>query len=269
MHYGIEIVPLGPFADPKNVVRFARAAEAAGWEGITLWDHLLFPYGVGDPWVTLAAVAGATKHMRLISGVAPLPRYQPHLLARTLTALDILSSGRVIFGTGLGVAWDLTPFGVSGDDKIRAAMTDEGLDLLTRLWAGEEVTSHGHYPLESVCLTPSPIQQPRIPIWIGGESRAALRRAARWDGWIMGTIDEQCQITNPPEKIAAQVATIMSHRSSAAPFDIGITCVSQAGETDRARAYQQAGATWWFEAIFGTRASLEELLERVIAGPPR
>jgi alkanesulfonate monooxygenase SsuD/methylene tetrahydromethanopterin reductase-like flavin-dependent oxidoreductase (luciferase family) len=68
-------------------VRLAQAAEAAGWEAIAIWDHLLFPYGAGDPWVTLAAVAQATSRLKLITAVAPLPRYRPHVLAHTLTAM--------------------------------------------------------------------------------------------------------------------------------------------------------------------------------------
>ena len=157
MRYGIEVVPFGDFSDPRAIVRLAQAAEDAGWEAIWIWDHMLIPYGAGDPWVTLAAVAAATTSLKLCTGVAPLPRYRPHLLARTLAALDILSAGRVIFGTGLGIAPDFTPFGEPGDDKTRAAMTDEGLDLLARLWSGEPVTHHGRfYTAEEVCLVPDP-----------------------------------------------------------------------------------------------------------------
>jgi alkanesulfonate monooxygenase SsuD/methylene tetrahydromethanopterin reductase-like flavin-dependent oxidoreductase (luciferase family) len=111
MRYGIEVVPFGAYSDPREVVRLAQAAEAAGWEALALWDHVNFPYEAGDPWVTLAAVAAATRRLKLITAVAPLPRYRPHLLARTLAALDILSEGRMVFGTGLGVAFDLAPFG--------------------------------------------------------------------------------------------------------------------------------------------------------------
>jgi alkanesulfonate monooxygenase SsuD/methylene tetrahydromethanopterin reductase-like flavin-dependent oxidoreductase (luciferase family) len=270
MHCGLEVIPFGHFSDPRAVVKVAQLAEDAGWQGLWLWDHLVFPWAVGDPWMTLAAVASATKTMKLITGVAPLPRYRPHLLARLMTSLDLLSAGRLIFGTGLGIPSDFTPFGEPGSAKTRAAMTDEGLDLLTELWSGEEVTHRGQfYRAEGVRFLPTPVQRPRIPIWIGGDSPAALRRAARWDGWIMGTIDEQCNVTKPPAQIAAQVATIRQHRNTSDPFAVAIDGTSKAGDGALAREYGDAGATWWFEAIFETRGPLEAQIERIKDGPPR
>lgn len=269
MRYGIEVVPFGVYSDPRKVVRLAQAAEAAGWEALALWDHINFPYGAGDPWVTLAAVATATRRLRLITAVAPLPRYRPHLLARTLAALDILSEGRVVFGTGLGVAFDLAPFGDPTDAPTLAAMLDEGLELVTALWSGEPVTRQGRfYRAEAAQLVPAPLQQPRIPIWIGGDSPAALRRAARWDGWIIGTIDEQRQITKSPERLAEQVATLRQNRANGRPLEVAVDGASPAGDDTLPRAYAQAGATWWLEAIFGSRGSPEEMLARVSAGPP-
>jgi alkanesulfonate monooxygenase SsuD/methylene tetrahydromethanopterin reductase-like flavin-dependent oxidoreductase (luciferase family) len=270
MQFGIEVVPFGEYSNPRAVVELAQAAEAAGWEGIWIWDHVLFPYGAGDPWITLAAVATATARIRLVTGVAPLPRYRPHLLARTLTALDILSQGRLIFGTGAGVDFDFTPFGEAADARTRAAMLDEGLDLLAGLLSGEETTHQGsHYTAQGVRLVPSPLRQPRIPVWIGGDSRAALRRAARWDGWIIGTIDEQQRITKPPEHLARQVASIRRQRADDSPFDVAVDGTSAAGDDGAlAREYADAGATWWFEGIFGSRGSHAEMLQRIHAGPP-
>ncbi|NJN19261.1 MAG: LLM class flavin-dependent oxidoreductase [Oscillochloris sp.] len=269
MRYGIEVVPFGAYSDPREVVRLAQAAEAAGWEALALWDHLLFPYGAGDPWITLAAVAAATSKLKLISAVAPLPRYRPQLLARTLVALDLLSSGRLIFGTGLGVAFDNEPFGDPSDPPTLAAQLDEGLEFICRLWTGEPVTHQGRfYRAENAQLVPTPQQQPRIPIWIGGDSRAALRRAAHWDGWIIGTIDEQCQITKMPQQLAEQVAFLRSFRNNHAPFAIAVDGVSVAGDATLPHAYAQAGATWWLEAIFGSRGTITEMLARVNAGPP-
>jgi alkanesulfonate monooxygenase SsuD/methylene tetrahydromethanopterin reductase-like flavin-dependent oxidoreductase (luciferase family) len=269
MRYGIEVVPFGAYSDPGEVVRLAQAAEAAGWEALALWDHVLFPYGAGDPWVNLSAVAQATRRLKLVTAVAPLPRYRPHLLARTLAALDRLSDGRVIFGTGLGVAFDLEPFGDPTDAPTLAAQLDEGLELVTRLWSGETVSHHGRfYHAEAAQLVPTPAQQPRIPIWIGGDSRAALRRAARWDGWVTGTVDEQGQITKPPERLAEQVAVLREARGGAAPCEVAVDGISSAGDRALPEAYARAGATWWLEAIFGSRGSLDEMLARVSAGPP-
>ena len=143
MHYGIEVVPFGDFSSPLQIVQLAQAAEAAGWEGLWIWDHVLVPYGVGDPWITLAAVAVSTKSIKLCAGVSPLPRYRPHLLARTLVGLDLLSTGRIIFASGLGVTTDFAPFGEPADDKVRAAMLDEGLELLAGYLSGEEINFEG------------------------------------------------------------------------------------------------------------------------------
>ena len=269
MHHGLEVVPFGDFSDPRQVVPLAQAAEAAGWEGLWTWDHVLMPYGVGDPWITLAAVAACTKSIKLCVGISPLPRYRPHLLARTLAGLDLLSEGRVIFATGLGIASDFAPFGEPADDKTRAEMLDEGLGLLAGYLSGKEVTHHGkYYEAETVRLAPIPLQKPHIPVWIGGGSKAALRRAARWDGWIMGTVNEKSEITHPPEKIAGEVAYILQHRKEKLPFEIAVDGVTKAGERGLVRDYEQAGATWWFEAIHLSRGGLEELLQRIKAGPP-
>lgn len=270
MHYGIEVVPFGGYANPRLVMELAQAAEAAGWEGIVLWDHLLFPYGAGDPWVTLAAVAAVTERIKLCTGVAALPRYKPQALARTLAGIDLLSGGRVIFGVGAGVDFDFAPFGEATDAHTRAAMLDEGLAFVHGLLSGQPLTHHGrYYYAEGAQLAPGALQQPRIRTWIGGDSKAAYRRAAQWDGWIIGTVDEQQNITLPPEQLATRVQTILSQRTAAGPFDVAVDGCTQPQDRALVAEYASAGATWWFEAIFGTRGSHEELLARIKAGPPR
>lgn len=269
MRYGIEVVPFGAYAEPGPVVELARAAEAAGWEALAVWDHAHFWGGVGDPWITLAAVAAATERLLLVTDVVPVPRYRPHLLARSLHALDALSGGRVVLGAGLGVAEDLEPLGDHHDDRTRAAMTDEALDLVQRWCAGEIVTHEGpHYVSQGTQVAPRAVQSPRIPVWIGGWSRPALRRAARWDGWTVPTIDDECSVLRPPEEIARSVAYL--RMLDVGPgFDVAVSGATPAGERGLAPDYADAGATWWFEAVFGLRGSPEEMLDRVAAGPPR
>jgi alkanesulfonate monooxygenase SsuD/methylene tetrahydromethanopterin reductase-like flavin-dependent oxidoreductase (luciferase family) len=212
MHYGIEVVPFGQFCDPKVVMKLARAAEDSGWEGIWVWDHILFPHGVGDPWVILSAVAASTEKLKIVTGVSPLPRYPVHVLARIVTSLDILSRGRVIFGTGLGINCEFAQFGEPGNPRVRAEMLDEGLELINKLWSGEPVTHEGtHYTTKDVTCVPRPLQD-RIPVWIGGESTSALQRAAHWDGWIIGTINEKCEIIRSPEKLAEEILYIQKYR---------------------------------------------------------
>jgi alkanesulfonate monooxygenase SsuD/methylene tetrahydromethanopterin reductase-like flavin-dependent oxidoreductase (luciferase family) len=202
--------------------------------------------------------------------VAALPRYKPQLLARTLAGLDLLSEGRVIFGVGAGVDFDFTPFGEATDARTRAAMLDEGLGFLHGLLSGQPLTHQGrYYSAKGAQLVPAALQQPRIPTWIGGDSKAAHRRTAQWDGWIIGTVDEQQTITLSPAQLAERVAAIRSHRTSAGPFDIAVDGCTQPADSALVADYAAASATWWFEAIFGMRGSHEELLQRIKAGPPR
>jgi alkanesulfonate monooxygenase SsuD/methylene tetrahydromethanopterin reductase-like flavin-dependent oxidoreductase (luciferase family) len=274
MRYGIVIANLGDYADPRLTVRLARAAEAAGWEAFFVWDHLGFVRGVpsGDPYVILSAVAASTTRLKLGLAVTPLARRRPQIVANALASLDLLSAGRVIFGAGLGgVPEEFTAFGDPGDAKQRAAMLDEGLAILDGFWSGETVTHRGpHYVVEGVSLEPLPLQRPRIPIWIGGEGGPALRRAARWDGWLAPATshDGTPTMAKSPERIAEMVATIRRHRTTAAPFEVAIDGYSDAGDPTLPRAYGAAGATWWLESIHGVRGTLGEMLARVEAGPP-
>jgi alkanesulfonate monooxygenase SsuD/methylene tetrahydromethanopterin reductase-like flavin-dependent oxidoreductase (luciferase family) len=211
VRYGIEVVPLGTYAEPGPVVELAVAAEAAGWEALAVWDHAHFWGGVGDPWVTLTAVAAATSRLRLVTAVCPLPRYSPHLLARSVHALAAFSGGRVTLGVGLGVEFDLGAFGELRDDRTRASMADEAQGLVTHWCNGETVTHTGrHYTSAGTQIASRPTQSPRVPVWVGGSSRPALRRATRWDGWVIGSIDEAQNVTFPPENVAKDLAYLRS-----------------------------------------------------------
>jgi alkanesulfonate monooxygenase SsuD/methylene tetrahydromethanopterin reductase-like flavin-dependent oxidoreductase (luciferase family) len=146
MRYGLLAANVGAYSDPRNVVRVAEAAEAAGWEALLLWDHLAFVWGppAADPWVTLAAVAASTSKLRIGTGITPVPRRRPHVLAHQVATLDVLSGGRVVFGAGLGgVVSEFESFGEESDAKLRADKLDEGLDLLRRLWSGARVEHRG------------------------------------------------------------------------------------------------------------------------------
>lgn len=272
MHYGINVATLGDYANPRSVVPLAQVAEAAGWEGFFVWDHLAFAWGVpsGDPWVILAAVAQATTHMKIGTAITPLPRRRPHVLANTVATLDQLSAGRVILGAGLGgVPQEFTAFGEQDDPRLRAQRLDEALELLDRLWSGEPVRHRGaHYTVEHVTLAPLPLQRPRVPIWIGGESLPALRRAARWDGWVAAGDNERAEMVETPEQMAEKVSYIQRHRSPASPLDVALTgCSSPVGST-WVQDFAAAGVTWWLESLHGFRGTFDELRARVMAGPP-
>ena len=274
MRYGIVTANLGEYSDPRVAVDLARVAEAAGWEAFFVWDHLGFVRGVpsGDPWLILSAVAACTTRLKLGLAVTPLARRRPQVVANALTSLDLLSDGRAIFGAGLGgVPEEFTAFGEPGEAKKRAAMLDEGLTILDGLLSGEPVTHCGqHYSVEGVSLAPRPLQRPRVPIWIGGESAPALRRAARWDGWLAPATshDGTATMAKGPERIAEMVAEIRRHRTTKGPFEVAIDGYSEAGDSTLPRAYGEAGATWWLESIHDVRGPLGRLMARVKAGPP-
>lgn len=272
MRYGIDISILGGYAEPGLVVAAAGVAEAAGWDALFVWDHLAFAWGVpaADPWVVLAAVAQATTRLRLGPAVTPLPRRRPAVLATTVATIDRLSGGRVTFGAGVGgVPAEFSAFGEPAEVSDRAAMLDEGLDVVTGLWSGRTVTHAGRfYRVDGVTLAPLPVQRPRVPVWIGGASAAARRRAARWDGWVVGCDDEQGNMVVPPDRIAADAAGIASLRPAGGEFAIAVIGAS-AGPGDPVIAdYEHAGATWWLEHIHERRGSRAGMLARIAAGPP-
>ena len=274
MRYAIVTANLGDYADPRVVVRLARATEAAGWEAFFVWDHLGFVRGVpsADPWVVLSAVAATTTRLKLGLAITPLARRRPQVVANALTTLDLLSGGRVIFGAGLGGSpEEFTAFGGPGGAKQRAAMLDEGLTVLDGLLSGEKIAHRGpHYAVEGISLSPRPLQRPRIPIWIGGERAPALRRAARWDGWLAPATSQDGTPTmdKSPERIAEMVAEIRQYRKGDAPLEVAVDGYSRPGQPDLPRAYAAAGATWWLESIHDARGPLDEIMKRVEAGPP-
>jgi alkanesulfonate monooxygenase SsuD/methylene tetrahydromethanopterin reductase-like flavin-dependent oxidoreductase (luciferase family) len=272
MRHGIAVVPFGLYADPNYVVQLGQAAEAAGWESLFVWDHLAFTIGIpsGDPWVILSAIAQATDKIKIGTGVTPLPRYRPHVLANLLTTLDLLSNGRLIFGAGLGaIPQEFSAYGEDSEAKPRAIMLDEGLEIINQMMSGNPVNYQGqYYSVDNITLAPLPIQQPRVPIWIGGESPPALRRAARWDGWVIGVDDEQGNITKTPDELREQVSLIHSLRSDPnLPYEVALMGQAFGKGQSMTSEYESAGATWWLEIIAPLLGSHEEMLERIHVGP--
>lgn len=188
-------VNLSGVADPKDIIEYAVAAEEAGWDGVAHIDHLIDftaqqpdeHQPLNDPWVVWAAVAARTERITLASYVTPIPRRQPWQFARNLATLDWLSDGRVLLGAGLGAPWDFESFGQAYDQRTLAEKYEESLDVITGLWTGDQFSYDGdHYTVDDAILRPEPVQEPRIPIVIGGwwPFKAPFRRGARWDGII-------------------------------------------------------------------------------------
>jgi alkanesulfonate monooxygenase SsuD/methylene tetrahydromethanopterin reductase-like flavin-dependent oxidoreductase (luciferase family) len=277
MRYAIDVAPLGELADPTAIVRLARAAEAAGWDGLSTWDVLgaAMQAPAADPFVALAGVAAATERLQLILSVVALPRRRPQLVAQATATLDRLSGGRVVLGVGAGGdPEDFSLFGEDADRAVRIAKLDEGLGLVDAFLRGESVEHHGdHYQLSGAAACPTPIQDPRLPIWLGGMRPGALRRAAAWDGWIgIAVSDDGSSINLEPDAFARMVERVRAERAilgrSDSPFDVALFAYSAPGDRDTVRAYGDAGATWWLESLSPMRGSLDELLAIVEAGPP-
>ena len=280
MRYGLDIPTAGEYADPLTLADLAVEAEEAGWDGFFLWD-VLFAQGdmhtpVVDPWIALAAIASRTQRIRIGAFLTPLPRRRPWQVARQTVTLDRLSNGRLIFGAALGYqALDFTVFGEDFDLKRRAEQLDEGLAILQGLWSGDVFSFHGaHYQVEDALFLPKPLQTPRIPVWLpaGWPKRAPLRRAARWDGVYLMTVNQQTNALLIPDEIREIAALISGYRADAtAPFAIalnGTTPADQERGAEIVQPYAEAGATWWVEYEAEPKGMTAYRM-RIRSGPPR
>jgi alkanesulfonate monooxygenase SsuD/methylene tetrahydromethanopterin reductase-like flavin-dependent oxidoreductase (luciferase family) len=284
VHYGVSVPCFGIGVDAALVARWAATAEQAGWDGFFLWDHLFaFPPGpidLVDPWIALTAAACATTRIRLGTLVTPLPRRRPVVVARQTATLDRLSGGRLVLGVGTGVGpWEWDYCGEESDPAVRGAMLDEHLELLNRLWTGEPVRHEGRFyrvagPEWSALCYPPPVQRPRIPIWVGTwPGSRPFARAARWDGVVPMRTDGKWEVSDT----AGVVSRVRSLQVSDDPFDVAVPGETEPQDTERLRRYaghEDAGATWWVEAVHpwrygwteGAAWPLHAMLERIEAG---
>ena len=277
MNYGFVF----PGGEARAAAEFAQAAEKAGWDGFFVWEPV---WGV-DAWVSLAAAAMVTQRIRLGTMITPVSRMRPWKLASETATLDRLSNGRVILSVGLGALESgFAAFGEVTDRAQRAELLDEGLELLTRLWAGRPVRFEGkHYRVEvdeSNFLTPPPpppVQQPRIPIWVVGAwpRRKSMERALRYDGLlpnVMGADGKVRMSPATPDEVREMSAYVKERRAETTPFDIVLEGETPGADPAAAAAivqlYADAGATWWLEARW-TASDLAQVLERIRQGPPK
>lgn len=276
MQFGLIVQMTGALGYPLPLARLAREAESAGWDGFFIWD--VFggdsdaPAPVVDPWIALAAIAATTERIRFGTMVTPLPRRRPWRVAREAVSLDHLSGGRLILGVGIGEGpEEFARFGEETDPRLRAEMLDEALEVLTGLWSGEPYSFHGrHYRIDRATLLPCPIQQPRIPIWVGGTwpRKPAFRRAARWDGIFPFGLHGNLTL----DEIRAMVAFVRAQRPSEAPFDVMVGGDAPFDDPARAREilaeYGEAGVTWWTEGIGEWRGDVDAMAAFIRGGPP-
>jgi len=203
MRYGFYLPTRGRTATPEDLEILVRRGEALGFASVMIADHIVFPSvvtskypytvsgvfpGQGDALEQLALmafIAGKTERLRLVTSVMILPYRNPVATAKTLATIDVLSRGRVTVGVGVG--WLREEFEALGaaDFDRRGAVSDEYLRIFKALWTESPVSFAGEfYRFDDVRCLPEPVQKPHPPIWIGGHSKAALRRVARLgDGW--------------------------------------------------------------------------------------
>jgi alkanesulfonate monooxygenase SsuD/methylene tetrahydromethanopterin reductase-like flavin-dependent oxidoreductase (luciferase family) len=268
VRYGI-IVNAG---DPRIMAELAAEAEAAGWDGVFYYDAIAIGDAeMFDPWVVLAAMAMRTERVRLGLLLTPPSRRRPWKLARETMTIDRLSNGRLVLPVGLGALDDLgfAHVGEPSDVRTRAELMDESLEILEGLWSGEPYAFQGrHYRFEPMTFRPTPVQRPRIPIWVVGAwpAERSMRRTLRWDGIVTQT--------DSVADIAAIVEYVERERSvepDGSPFDIVVQGSTSAGDRDVAAGmvapYADAGATWWLDADWEA-ATVESVRRRIAAGPP-
>jgi alkanesulfonate monooxygenase SsuD/methylene tetrahydromethanopterin reductase-like flavin-dependent oxidoreductase (luciferase family) len=262
---GLFFPPFDGIADPHRLVDLARAAEAAGWDGLFLWDHLLYSGDVTkilDPHISLAAIAAATTTIQLGAMVTPLVRRRPQVVARQAVTLDLLSNGRLILGFGIGDDGDVgefSKFGEITDARERGRMLSEGLAVLTGLLSGESVNHHGeHYALTDVTFQPTSSRPGGIPIWLASRwpNPAPIRRAAHFDGVVI------IQMTDPGD-VAGLRARLTDDGADLEHFDVVVTGFIG----DDPTPWAKAGVDWFLNWIGPYDLDFDEVREMIVEGP--
>lgn len=274
MNYGFVI----PSGDVPEIVEMAAVAENAGWDGFFVWEPV---WGI-DAWVCLAAAAMRTTRIRLGTMITPVSRMRPWKLAGETMSVDRLSNGRVILSVGLGaVDTGFEQVGEEVDKRTRAELLDEGLAIITGLWHGQPFQFDGqHYQIKPIefMLPPPPVQQPRIPIWVVGAwpYEKSMQRVLRYDGLLPNVMDEnRHHRPATPQDLREMVAYVAEHRESSTPFDFVIEGTTPgddpAGTAEIVQPWQEAGATWWIEALWSAprdETGRAQVRRRVQQGPP-
>jgi alkanesulfonate monooxygenase SsuD/methylene tetrahydromethanopterin reductase-like flavin-dependent oxidoreductase (luciferase family) len=256
---GLFVAPFDALADPRVVGDLAAAAEAAGWDGFFVWDHL--QYGdrveaIADVWTCCATVAMRTERLVFGPMVTPLARRRPQVLARQAASLAVLSVGRFVLGLGLGDDWvgEFSAYGDEPDPKVRGRMLDEGLTVLRGLLSGEPVDHEGtHYAARGVRFRPAPV----VPIWLAGRfgNKAPIRRAARYDGFFVIGLDG-------PDDLDAVTADLAEHDPKPG-FDVVVDLQPDQDPAD----WVDRGASWVLTRIGPYDLDLAEVRRIVDAGP--
>jgi|LGVC01.1.fsa_nt_gb probable F420-dependent oxidoreductase len=284
MKFGIYLPNFGSYGEARVLANLAQDAENSGWDGFFIWDHIAgWTLPMVDPWVALAAIAVTTHRIRIGTTVTPLPRRRPWKLAREAVSIDHLSGGRLTLGVGIGGGEsEWAHLGEQPDLKKRGVMLDEALSVLVGLWSGEPFSYAGqYYHIENAHFLPKPLQQPHIPIWVGGNwpNKAPFRRAAKWDGvFPLFSVEDNAQEL---AQLDDMVRYLSKHRKHEQPIDIicmGVTPDAESKEAaNLVEQRSELGATWWLECLTPFRSGkgyedewpVDAMRERILQGPPQ
>jgi len=205
MEFGFGVPTRGPLAAPESIAALVKAGEEMGFGIVSVSDHIVIPRRIASRYpynesgefaggpsgecleqlATLSFLAGQTSSLKLLTSVLVLPHRSPVLTAKILASIDVLSNGRLIVGCGVG--WMREEFEAIGAPPYdeRGAVGDEYIRAFKELWTSDSPQFEGKYcSFSNISFTPKPVQKPHPPIWIGGESPPALRRAGRLgDAW--------------------------------------------------------------------------------------
>jgi alkanesulfonate monooxygenase SsuD/methylene tetrahydromethanopterin reductase-like flavin-dependent oxidoreductase (luciferase family) len=260
---GLNVPIFDDLADPRLLADLAAEAEAYGWDGFFVWDHIYYRAPVThvtDPWIALAAVASATSRIHLGPMVTPLARRRPQVVARQLVALDYVSNGRVVLGVGLGLddsGREFSRFGEETDPRSRASIYDEALSLLQELISGESVDHTGTwFTASDVRFLPAP-PRGRVPIWVGARwpNRRPIARALARDGLFIIDVE--------PDDLDEIRAIIENNRLEGMErFDL---VVQSADPSDAVRC-EAKGATWWLAMFDPFNLSAHRVREMIHHG---
>ncbi|MGH2603525.1 MAG: LLM class flavin-dependent oxidoreductase [Dehalococcoidia bacterium] len=276
MRYGFVL----PGGSATEQLEQAVLAEQAGWDGVFVWEAA---YGV-DAWTLLAAMSQRTSRIRLGTMLTPLPWRRPWKVASQAVTLDQLSGGRAILAVGLGaVDTSLGNTGEVTDRRTRAAMLDEGIDLIAGLWESRLRFAGRHYQVDleardDLARVAGAVQQPRIPIWVVGAwpRPKSMRRVLRCDGLLPVCMGENGFRETTPDDIRAMRGWLDEHGDLRPGFDIVMEGETPADDPAKAAAivtpWAEAGCTWWLDARWqmphDASERMREVRERLTAGPP-
>ncbi len=229
MLFGFGLPTRGPLSEPAAIRTVLKRAEALGLDYVSVSDHIviprviepLYPYSdTGDPpfpvdgecleqLTLMSYVAAVTEKIRILSSVMVVPHRNPVHTAKTIATIDVLSGGRVTIGCGAG--WMAEEFAAIGTEPFaeRGRVTDEYLRIFKELWTADSPSFDGRYnSFSDLKFEPKPVQKPHPPLWIGGESPAAMRRAVRiGDGWFPIGANPNFPL-NTSAKFAASLSTL-------------------------------------------------------------